>query len=38
MIKKNNIKYIVVDVEADGAVPPLYSMVSFGTVIVDKKR
>lgn len=30
-------KYIVVDVEADGAVPPLYSMVSFGAVIVDKE-
>jgi hypothetical protein len=26
---------IVVDVEADGPVPPLYSMVSFGAVVVE---
>ena len=37
-IKKNIMaKLIVVDVEADGPVPPLYSMVSFGAVVVDKK-
>lgn len=28
---------ISVDVEADGPIPPLYSMVSFGAVIVDEK-
>jgi len=28
--------YIVIDVEADGPVPHLYSMVSFGAVIVDQ--
>lgn len=27
--------WIVVDVESDGPVPPLYSMVCFGAVIVD---
>lgn len=27
--------YIVVDVEADGAIPPRYSMVCFGAVIVE---
>lgn len=27
---------IVVDVESDGPVPPIYSMVCFGAVIVDK--
>jgi DNA polymerase III epsilon subunit-like protein len=27
---------VVVDVEADGAIPHLYSMVSFGAVIVDE--
>jgi hypothetical protein len=27
--------YIVVDVEADGAIPPKYSMVCFGAVIVE---
>ena len=29
--------YIVLDVEADGACPPLYSMVCFGAVVVDDK-
>lgn len=29
--------YIVVDVEADGPVPEIYSMVCFGAVIVDQK-
>lgn len=29
--------YIVVDVESDGPVPGLYSMVCFGAVIVDSK-
>lgn len=29
--------YVSVDVEADGPVPGLYSMVSFGAVIVDEK-
>ena len=28
-------KYIMVDIEADGPVPPLYSMIWFGAVIVD---
>lgn len=28
--------YIVVDVEADGPVPGLYSMVSFGAIVVDE--
>ena len=27
--------YIVVDIEADGPVPPTYSMVCFGAVIVE---
>jgi len=27
--------YIVVDVEADGAIPPKYSMVCFGAIIVE---
>ena len=26
---------IVVDVESDGPVPPIYSMVSFGAVVVE---
>lgn len=30
--------YFVIDVEADGPVPPLYSMISFGAVLVDKDR
>lgn len=30
-------KLIVVDVEADGPIPHLYSMVSFGAVVVDEK-
>lgn len=29
--------YIVVDVESDGGVPELYSMVCFGAVIIDDK-
>lgn len=29
--------YVMVDVESDGPVPPLYSMVCFGAVIVDSK-
>ena len=29
--------YIVVDVEADGPIPPSFSMVCFGAVIVDEK-
>ena len=29
--------YISIDVEADGPVPHLYSMISFGAVIVDDK-
>jgi len=28
---------IVVDCESDGAVPPIYSLVCFGAVIVDTK-
>lgn len=28
-------KYVVVDVESDGPVPPLYSMVCFGAVVVE---
>lgn len=28
---------VVVDVESDGPVPPLYSMICFGAVIVDKE-
>lgn len=27
--------YVVVDIESDGPCPPMYSMVSFGAVIVD---
>ena len=27
--------YIVVDVEADGAIPHMYSMVCFGAVVVE---
>ena len=29
--------YIVVDVEADGPIPHIYSMVCFGAVVVDEK-
>ncbi len=29
--------YIMVDIEADGAIPGDYSMISFGAVIVDDK-
>ena len=31
----SNIKHIVVDVEADGPIPNLYSMVCFGAVVVE---
>lgn len=30
-------KYVVVDVETDGPVPGLYSMISFGAVVVDNQ-
>ena len=30
-------KWIIVDVESDGPVPPIYSMVSFGAIVLDRK-
>lgn len=35
-MNKNN-KLIIVDVEADGPIPPDYSMVSFGAIIVEQE-
>ena len=32
----NNKKYVMVDIESDGPVPGLFSMISFGAVIVDR--
>lgn len=36
--KTNNMSYIVVDVKSDGPVPPIYSMVCFGAVVVSDPK